>query len=206
MRSFLGRTFGGVSSKAQCLQARLSPSMGELRLTHIARRSSAAFIGSRGVSAGVVSDIVPEISCPLDPDPALHPGLDHYRAQLCPDYESPPIISSAPTQASLTLPLQHGALETLMATAVCTIRFAYIRSLFRRPTRLLSIPYKLSLQLRPAEFHQATRNRIGVTHHNDEQDNSVFENADGRKIPGPQFCIRRILDPVPRSLFFAPPV
>jgi hypothetical protein len=103
MRSCLGRICQGDLSDAQWMQAGFPLSMEGLGLTHTARVSSAAFIGSAEYSSAVVLDLVPVSSCPLGPDFALDPARDHDHAQLCPDFESPPTLSPAPSQASLTL-------------------------------------------------------------------------------------------------------
>jgi hypothetical protein len=95
MQSYLGRICQDDISDAQWMQAGLPLSMGGLGLTHTARISSAAFIGSAEYSSAVVLDLVPVLSCPLGPDLALDPARDHYHAQLCPDVESPPTFPSA---------------------------------------------------------------------------------------------------------------
>jgi hypothetical protein len=93
MRSCLGHICQDDISDAQWMQAGLPLSMGGLGLTHTARFSSAAFIGSAKYSFAVVLDLVLVSSCPQGPDLALDPARDHYHAQLCPDVESPPTLS-----------------------------------------------------------------------------------------------------------------
>jgi hypothetical protein len=93
MRSCLRRICQDDISDAQWMQAGLPLSMGGLGLTHKARVSSAAFIGSAEYSSAVVLDLVLLYSCPLGPDLALDSAHDHYHAQLCPGVESPSTLS-----------------------------------------------------------------------------------------------------------------
>jgi Reverse transcriptase (RNA-dependent DNA polymerase) len=117
MRSCLGRIFQDDISDAQWTQAGFPLSMGGLGLTHTARVSSAAFIGSAEYSCAVVLDLVPVTSCALRPDIALDPARAHYHAQLCPEVESPPALPPAPSQASLTLPLHQGTRVLLLSAS-----------------------------------------------------------------------------------------
>jgi hypothetical protein len=79
MRSCLGRISQDISD-AQWMQAGLPLSMGGLGLTHTARVSSAAFIGSAEYSCAVVLDLVPVTSCALGPDISLDRAQAHYHA------------------------------------------------------------------------------------------------------------------------------
>jgi hypothetical protein len=80
MRSCLGRICQDDISDAQWMQAGLPLSMGGLGLTHTARVSSAAFIGSAEYSCAVVLDLVPVTSCALGPDISLDRAQAHYHA------------------------------------------------------------------------------------------------------------------------------
>jgi hypothetical protein len=109
-------------------------------------------------------------SCVLGPDIALDPARAHYHAQLCPEVESPPALPPAPSQASLTLPLHHGARVALLSASDLRHK-ARLQSLTLSQAHawLLAVPYKPFLQLKPAEFQQATRYRLGSADHNEEQ-------------------------------------
>jgi hypothetical protein len=137
--------------------------MGGLGLTHTGRVSSAAFIGSAEYSSAVVLDLVPVSSCPLGPDLALDPARDHYHAQLCPDVESPPTLLPALSQTSLILPLHQGARVSLLSASDLRNK-ARLQSLTLSQAHawLLAVPYKPSLELKPAEFRQAIRYRLGI--------------------------------------------
>jgi hypothetical protein len=92
-----------------------------------------------------------------------------------PDLESPSALPSAPSQASLTLPLHQGASTALLA--VCDLRIkARLQSLTlsQAYALLLAVPYKPSSQLEPAEFRQATRYRFGIADNNEEQVGPVY--------------------------------
>jgi hypothetical protein len=144
--------------------------MGGLGLTHTARVSSAAFIGSAEYSCAAVLDLVPVTSCTLGPDIALDPTWAHYHAQFCPEVESPSTLPPAPSQASLTLPLHQGARVSLPSASYLRNK-ARLQSLTLSQAHawLLAAPYKPSLQLKPAEFRQAIRYRLGIADHNEEQ-------------------------------------
>jgi hypothetical protein len=78
MPSCLGRICQDDISDAQWMQAGFPLSMGGLGLTHTARVSSAAFIGSAEYSCPVVLDLDPVTSCALGHDIALDPARGHY--------------------------------------------------------------------------------------------------------------------------------
>jgi hypothetical protein len=115
-------------------------------------------------------DLVPVTSCALGPDIALDPARDHYHAQLCHDVESPPTLPPAPSQASLTLPLHQGARVALLSAPDLRNK-ARLQSLTlsQAHASLLAVPYRPFLQLKPAEFRQAIRYRLGIADHNEEQ-------------------------------------
>jgi hypothetical protein len=144
--------------------------MGGLGLTHTARISSAAFIGSAEYSSAVVLDLVSVTSCPLGPDLVLDPARDRYHAQFCPDIETPPTLPLVPCQASLGLPLHQGASVALLATSDLRNKTPLQSlTLSQAHAWFLAVPYKTSLQLKPAEFRQATRYRLRIADHNEEQ-------------------------------------
>jgi hypothetical protein len=118
----------------------------------------------------VVLDLVPVTSCALGPDIALDPARAHYHAQFRPDVESPATLPPAPPQASLTLALHQGARVALLSASDLHNK-ARLQSLTLSQAHawLLAVPYKPSLHLKPAEFRQAIRYRLGIADHNEEQ-------------------------------------
>jgi hypothetical protein len=87
-----------------------------------------------------------------------------------PEIETPPTLPPASSQASLTLPLHQGARVALLAASDLPHK-ARLQSLTLSQAHvwLLAVPYKPSLQLKPTEFRQATRCRLGIADDNEEQ-------------------------------------
>jgi hypothetical protein len=169
MRSCLGRICQDDLSDAQWMQAGLPLSVGGLGLTHTARVSSAAVIGSAEYSSAVVLDLVPVSSCPWGPDLALHPARDHYHAQLCPT--SSPLRHFPQRHLRLASPSRCTSARIALLSASDLRNKARLQSLTLSQAHawLLVVPYQPSLQLKPAEFRKATRYRLGIADHKEEQ-------------------------------------
>jgi hypothetical protein len=92
--------------------------------------------------------------------------------------------SPGASQANLTLPLRHGARVALLAASDLRNK-ARLKSLALSQARawVLAVPYKPSLQLKPAEFRQATRYRLGIADHNEEQVGPVCRKCRRTKHP-----------------------
>jgi hypothetical protein len=148
MRSCLERIFKDDISDSQWMQA----GFGGLRLTYTERRFSAAFIGSAKISSGVVSD--QDTLWALTPLSTLH---EITTMPNCFPITSPLRPSPASSQASITLPLLQGTRAALLAVSDLRNK-AHLQylSLSQAYAWILSVQYKPSLQLKPAELRQAT--------------------------------------------------
>jgi hypothetical protein len=75
---------------------------------------------------------------------------------------------------NLTLPLHRGARVALLsASDLCKKARLQSLTLSQAHTWLLAVPYKPSVQLKPAEFRQVIRYRLGIADHNEEQEGPI---------------------------------